>query len=143
MNRRRSGKHRLDARVWPEILESLVPATDKRIGEIMAWVEANEQSWLFEFLESRAADLQARDDGQAWRAIPPEDYLATRFGLTAAQARVLSAFLGGQTLQEIAKLQAVSITTVRSHFVQIRAKLGARDQVDVVRIALLRSGAEE
>ncbi|MBX3497651.1 MAG: hypothetical protein KF769_15565 [Parvibaculum sp.] len=37
--------------------------------------------------------------------------------------------------------QNVSITTVRTHFVQMREKLGARDQADVVRIAL-RGGEE-
>ncbi|MBI1260935.1 MAG: hypothetical protein GC184_04355 [Rhizobiales bacterium] len=136
MNKRR-GNHRLDARVWPDILERLVPATDKRLAEIMDWARANDQQWLFSFLDARAAALLAREQGLAPRAIPPVDYLATRFGLTAAQARVLSAFLGGQSLKEIAQMQGVSITTIRTHFVQIRSKLGARDQVDVVRIALL------
>ena len=140
MNRRKSGG-RLDARVWPGILETLVPATDRRLEQIMAWADAHDQERLFDFLEARAANLRA-DTGENFHGrIPPEDHLAQRFGLTVAQARVLSAFLGGQSLKEIAQTQGVSITTVRTHFVQMREKLGARDQVDVVRIALL--GADE
>ncbi len=136
MNRRRS-RRRLDARVWPEILETLVPATDKRLEEIMAWADENDQQWLFDFLEARASVLQRQDAAAARSGIPPEDLLAEKFGLTLAQARVLSAFLAGQSLKEIAALQNVSITTIRTHFVQMRAKLGARDQADVVRVALL------
>lgn len=134
---KRRGNQRLDARVWPDILERLVPATDKRLSEIVDWAKTHDQQWLFDFLDARAKALQAHEEGRVPKSIPPEGYLATRFGLTTAQARVLSAFLAGQTLLEIAKTQSVSITTVRTHFVQIRAKLGARDQVDVVRIALL------
>jgi DNA-binding CsgD family transcriptional regulator len=136
VNRRRS-RRRLDARVWPEILETLVPATDKRLEEIMAWADENDQQWLFDFLETRAASLKAGEGEAALPRIPPEDVLAEKFGLTLAQARVLSAFLSGQSLKEIARLQSVSINTVRTHFVQMRAKLGARDQADVIRIALL------
>lgn len=136
MNRRRA-RRRLDARVWPEILETLVPATDRRLDEIMAWADRHDQQWLFDFLEARAASLKAGEGRDIVPRIPPEDMLAEKFGLTLAQARVLSAFLAGKTLKEIAALQSVSITTVRTHFVQMRAKLGARDQADVVRIALL------
>ncbi|MEX0839528.1 MAG: LuxR C-terminal-related transcriptional regulator [Parvibaculum sp.] len=140
MTKRKAGG-RLDARVWPGILETLVPATDRRLVEIMAWAEAHDQKWLFDFLEARAANLRADTDENFRGKIPPEDHLAQRFGLTVAQARVLSAFLAGQNLREIARLQGVSITTVRTHFVQMREKLGARDQADVIRIALLGGDA--
>ncbi len=133
MNRRRS-RRRLDARVWPEILETLVPATDRRLDEIMAWADRHDQQWLFDFLEARAASLKAGEGRDIVPRILPEDMLAEKFGLTLAQARVLSAFLAGKSLKEIAALQSVSITTVRTHFVQMRAKLGARDQADVVRV---------
>lgn len=140
MTKRKPGG-RLDARVWPGILETLVPATDKRLEQIMAWADAHDQKWLFDFLGARAANLHA-GAGENFRGrIPPEDHLAQRFGLTVAQARVLSAFLAGQSLREIATAQGVSITTVRTHFVQMREKLGARDQADVVRIALLDDDA--
>lgn len=136
MTKRKPGG-RLDARVWPGILETLVPATDRRLVEIMAWADAHDQKWLFDFLEARAANLRAGAGENFHGKIPPEDHLARRFGLTVAQARVLSAFLAGRSLREIAQAQGVSITTVRTHFVQMREKLGARDQTDVIRIVLL------
>ena len=133
----KSSKERLSARVWPGISDALVPATDKRLGEIMDWATEHHEDWLFEFLDARSSNLQNGDGRALTHQMPPEDYLARRFLLTSAQAKVLSAFLAGQTLQEIADAQMKKINTVRTHFVQIRAKLNARDQADVVRIALL------
>ena len=133
----RRHKDRLSARVWPGIHEGLVPETDRRLSEIMDWADENDQDWIFEFLNARSKAIQQNDPKAHVGKIPPEDFLAVRFDLTSAQARVLSAFLAGQSLQEIAASQGVSINTVRTHFVQVRGKLGARDQADVVRIALL------
>jgi DNA-binding CsgD family transcriptional regulator len=133
---RRSKEH-LSARVWPGIHERLVPETDRRLGEIMAWADENGEEWIFEFLNARSKAVQENDADAPMGKIPPEDFLAVRFSLTSAQAKVLCAFLAGQTLQKIADSQGVTINTVRTHFVQVRGKLGARDQADVVRIALL------
>lgn len=133
----RRAKDHLSARVWPGIHEGLVPETDRRLSEIMDWAAENDQDWIFEFLNARSKAIQQNDPGALVGKIPPEDFLAVRFDLTSAQARVLSAFLAGQSLQEIAESQGVTINTVRTHFVQVRGKLGARDQADVVRIALL------
>ncbi|MEQ9520573.1 MAG: helix-turn-helix transcriptional regulator [Parvibaculum sp.] len=130
-------RHRLSARVWPSISEALVPETDKRLKEIMDWAADRDESWLFDFLEARSNALQKEGASLPSDRVPPEDYLAQKFGLTVAQAKVLSAFLSGLTLQDIAERQNVKINTVRTHFVQVRIKLGARDQADVVRIALL------
>ncbi len=133
----RRSKDHLSARVWPGIHEGLVPETDRRLSEIMEWADANEQHWIFEFLNARSKAIQQNDPDALNGKIPPEDFLAVRFDLTSAQARVLSAFLAGQSLHDIAASQGVTINTVRTHFVQVRGKLGARDQADVVRIALL------
>ncbi len=133
----RRSKDRLSARVWPGIHEGLVPETDRRLGEIMSWAEENDEKWIFEFLNARSKAIQENDADAHKGRIPPEDFLAVRFSLTSAQAKVLCAFLAGQSLQEIADGQGVTIYTVRTHFVQVREKLGARDQADVVRIALL------
>ena len=141
MARRR--RNHLDARAWPGLSEGLVPATNKRLSEIMDWADAHDQDWLLDFLEARSKKLQQEGAAAGSRDLPPEDFLAVRFDLTPAQAKVLSAFLTGHTLQEISEAQQVSINTVRTHFVQIRAKLGARDQADVVRIALMGSGEAE
>jgi DNA-binding CsgD family transcriptional regulator len=107
----------------------------------MTWADENGEEWIFEFLNARSKAIQENDADALQGKIPPEDFLAVRFLLTSAQAKVLCAFLAGQSLQEIADGQGVTIHTVRTHFVQVREKLGARDQADVVRIALL--GANE
>jgi len=133
----RRSKDRLSARVWPGIHEGLVPETDRRLTEIMDWAATHGEDWIFEFLNARSKAIQENDPDALIGKIPPEDFLAVRFDLTSAQAKVLCAFLAGQTLQEIADAQGVTINTVRTHFVQVRGKLGARDQADVVRIALL------
>lgn len=133
----RRSKDRISARVWPGLHEGLVPETDRRLGEIMSWAEENDEEWIFEFLNARSKAIQENDPDALNGKIPPEDFLAVRFDLTSAQAKVLCAFLAGQSLQEIADAQGVTINTVRTHFVQVRGKLGARDQADVVRIALL------
>jgi DNA-binding CsgD family transcriptional regulator len=123
--------------LWPDIPASEAPGIDQRVGEIMDWAEARDEDWLLEFVEKRL-DRRAGGDGKtSGNPFPTSVQLGERFSLTPAQAKVLSAFLGGQTLSEIAAAQNIKISTVRSHFVDVRGKLGARDQADVVRIALL------
>ncbi|MCR9241824.1 MAG: helix-turn-helix transcriptional regulator [Rhodobiaceae bacterium] len=123
--------------LWPDVPASEVPGIDQRVGEIMLWASKNDEDWLLEFVEKRLGGASRGSEAPVARPLPAAEELASRFSLTPAQARVLSEFLEGRTLREIAVDQKVKISTVRSHFVDVRGKLGARDQADVVRIALL------
>lgn len=63
--------------------------------------------------------------------------LAHWYGLTRAEAELATAFADGTSLQEYAELRDISLNTVRNQFAAIKQKLGARNQVDVVRRLLL------
>jgi DNA-binding CsgD family transcriptional regulator len=61
--------------------------------------------------------------------------LATTFGLTAAEGRVLSALLEGLSLSDIAMRYQISINTVRSQLQRLFEKTDTRRQSDLIRIA--------
>ncbi len=54
------------------------------------------------------------------------EMLASRHGLTYAEARVFQALLGNRTAREIAAQHGVAIATVRSQIQSVRDKLGVR-----------------
>lgn len=64
------------------------------------------------------------------------DRLATAFGLTRAEARLMAALAAGQTLQTFAQRHEVGVATARTHLESICAKTGAKRQAQVVRLAL-------
>ncbi|BAP88432.1 transcriptional regulator, LuxR family protein [Burkholderiales bacterium GJ-E10] len=64
------------------------------------------------------------------------DALAMRFGLTPAQAKLLSALANGETLADYAARAGVGIGTVRTHLKDLLARTGQRRQTDLVRMAL-------
>jgi DNA-binding CsgD family transcriptional regulator len=61
--------------------------------------------------------------------------LATTFGLTGAEGRVLSALLEGLSLSDIATRHQISINTVRSHLQRLFEKTNTKRQSDLIRIA--------
>lgn len=61
---------------------------------------------------------------------------AARRGLTAAEMIVLANLIEGITPAEIARKQAVSIATVRTHIARLHDKYGVHRTLDLVRIAL-------
>ena len=67
---------------------------------------------------------------------PAPDGLASRFGLTEAEAAVLAELVDGLTPAEIATRKGVSLTTVRTHIARLHLKFGTTRTLDVVRIAL-------
>lgn len=71
-------------------------------------------------------------------AEPPDLTNALRavYGLSAAEAAMTAALAGGQTLAEFARDRGVTINTVRTQFRTASAKVGAKRQVDLVRMAL-------
>lgn len=71
---------------------------------------------------------------------PDEAALRAWFDLTPAEARLASAFAGGSTLAAYAGSEGLSLNTVRTQFAQLRRKMDARDQADVLRILLQLSG---
>ena len=67
--------------------------------------------------------------------LPPQA-LAARYGVTPAQARLLSALARGETLADYAARTGVGIGTIRSHLKDLAARTGQRRQADLVRMAL-------
>lgn len=67
-------------------------------------------------------------------ALPTPELLCDRFGLTRTQAEVAIAMAGGAGYEAIADARGLSVHTVRRHAEQVRARLGARSQVDVAAI---------
>jgi DNA-binding CsgD family transcriptional regulator len=61
--------------------------------------------------------------------------LATTFGLTGAEGRVLSALLEGLSLSDIATRHQISINTVRSHLQRLFEKTNTKRQSDLIGIA--------
>jgi DNA-binding CsgD family transcriptional regulator len=66
-------------------------------------------------------------------ATSPEEALRTIFGLTRAQARLVSALLAGQSLLQYALSAGISINTAKTQMRQVFAKTGYDRQVDLVR----------
>jgi two-component system nitrate/nitrite response regulator NarL len=59
--------------------------------------------------------------------------------LTAAEVTTLQGLVAGQSVQEMARLRTVAVSTVRSHVRAILRKLGVHSQIEAVAIAT-RSG---
>lgn len=66
---------------------------------------------------------------------------AERFGLTAAQGRVLELLVGGRSNREIAELLGLSEGTVKVHMTAIYRALGVGSRSQAL-VALARSGAK-
>ncbi|TSD56408.1 helix-turn-helix transcriptional regulator [Variovorax sp. KBS0712] len=71
------------------------------------------------------------------RSLPPIDSLCSSFGITPAEARVLTALMAGQSPKQHAVLQGVSVHTVRSQVTSLMTKMECTRQVDLVRKGLL------
>lgn len=72
-------------------------------------------------------------------ALPDQSLLCAAFGLTGAEARVLSALLEGQTPAAHARSQGVTIHTVRRQIAVLMQKMGCNRQADLVRLGLSAS----
>ncbi len=73
-----------------------------------------------------------------WRE-KAEPLLARSFQLTDAECAVLSGFLEGKPLAEIAQARGRSVATVRTQFQTIMTKTGARSQAELMRNMLALS----
>jgi len=71
------------------------------------------------------------------RSLPSIDSLCSIFGITPAEARVLTALMAGQSPKQHAGSQGVSVHTVRSQVSSLMSKMECARQVDLVRKALL------
>lgn len=97
----------------------------------------------------RAERLRRESEGRGGppvvllRLLPPpdqltidEEALVTWYGLSNKEAALAAAFATGTSLADFADQRDVSITTVRTQFANLKAKLGAGDQAAVVRHVL-------
>ena len=65
--------------------------------------------------------------------------LARDYGLTPAEARLVSGLVQGKRLREIASEVGVSMNTIRTQLKSVFRKTDTHRQVDLVRMALTRS----
>jgi DNA-binding CsgD family transcriptional regulator len=67
-------------------------------------------------------------------AAPPASYaaIASTFGLTPAEARILERVSQGQTLAEAAKALNIAETTAKTHLGHLFGKMGVSRQADLV-----------
>lgn len=70
---------------------------------------------------------------------PGPELLRALFDLTPAEARIASLLIDGQSVDEISKLQSVSLNTVRTQLKSVFMKTGVDRQVDLVRLLGQRS----
>ncbi len=66
-------------------------------------------------------------------ATAPNGVLAAMFGLTQAEAALLGAIAGGDTLADYANRHGIAIGTARTHWKRVLQKSGYHRQVDLVR----------
>jgi len=63
--------------------------------------------------------------------------LSALFGLTPAEARLVTLLVTGLSLPEVARRQGIGFETARTHLTRARAKTGTASQVDLIRAVLL------
>jgi DNA-binding CsgD family transcriptional regulator len=56
------------------------------------------------------------------------------YGLTPAESRLVGELAEGSTLQQIAALRAITLSTLRTQLKAVFSKTGSRRQVDLVRM---------
>ena len=66
----------------------------------------------------------------------PADFIAT-FGITPAEAKVLSGLVAGQSPAEFAMQNGVSENTVRKQVASLKIKMNCSRSVELVRLALM------
>jgi DNA-binding CsgD family transcriptional regulator/PAS domain-containing protein len=64
----------------------------------------------------------------------PDDILRQLYGLTPAETEVANGLLTGFSVEEIAQIRKVSITTLRSQMSSLLSKTGAKRQSDLIRL---------
>lgn len=70
------------------------------------------------------------------RSLPSAAHLASRFGLTRAEADLAASLAAGHSLADIARSSGRGLTTVRSHLARLMDKTGARRQAALVQLLL-------
>lgn len=80
--------------------------------------------------------------GAAAGAPIPAAAIATLFGLTQAEARLVAGLVAGNTLEQYALRRGVGLGTVRGQLKQVLAKTGAARQAELVRLVLSSAAAQ-
>ncbi len=62
--------------------------------------------------------------------------MATAFGLTPAETRVLASLLAGRTLADTAATLGIATTTAKTHLDGIFSKTGVARQADLMRLGV-------
>jgi DNA-binding CsgD family transcriptional regulator len=71
---------------------------------------------------------------------PPAQALRDRYGLTAAEAALALAVLGGEGLRAAAAQLGISVSTAKTHLQRVFGKTGTSRQAELVRLLLTTTG---
>lgn len=126
--------HALHAAVARLTSTDALDPTVIRLGSVPVIVARAAPGRALDTPASGAALVYVKDNDA--RLSPPDALLAAEFGLTRAEARIASPLAGGESLQNIADTQGVSIHTVRSLLKRAMAKAEASSQAQLVAKAL-------
>ena len=100
--------------------------------EAVEAAQRNGELWprVFELLAGYGAPMRREQAGQP-----------AKRQLTQAEQAVLNHLLAGRTPAEIAAMEAVSVSTVRTHIARLHEKYGVSRTLDVVRLAMAEAAA--
>lgn len=106
----------------------MVPIGHSEISPMVRGWHASEASWLVLITDPRLGQIRV------------DRVLQSVFGLTKMETRLAIALANGVTLADYAAQHEVALTTVRSHLANLRGKMDARSQADVVRLVTALRG---
>ena len=109
---------------WPDHLIVKL----KLLGEAFALALARKRAE--EKLTHALAEIEQLRNGNKY--LPTEHVLCSRFGLTAAEARVALGIARGETIASVAGRHNVTVSTARSQLKSVFSKLGAHRQAELV-----------
>jgi len=110
--------------IWPDHLIVKL----KLLGEAFALALARKRAE--EKLTHALAEIEQLRNGNKY--LPTEHVLCSRFGLTAAEARVALGIARGETIASVAGRHNVTVSTARSQLKSVFSKLGAHRQAELV-----------
>lgn len=105
--------------------------SDRVVEILLARVDAGQDFGL-----ASAPTLVVYLHDRAASPAPSAEFLAGLFGLTQAEARVLSCLAGGDSIADVAIALNLSEHTVRTQTKRLLSKIGVSRQSDLVRLAL-------
>ncbi|MHB1104065.1 MAG: helix-turn-helix transcriptional regulator [Devosia sp.] len=126
---------------WPALLRRWQEATVGVEDSAAVPLGSPGGNWRMRIIDLRGAMDERRTGGGVYVVMLAPSSASgagpvARHGLTATESGVLRELVEGRTPAEIARLQRVSLATVRTHIARLHEKFGVSRTLDVVRMAM-------